>query len=99
MVDWIEMAIQLADTPEKKSRVVKALDEIKPDGDDWSARYSSQTAQKYKLKIISKQSTPEEQRQFMYDNAGNPDFRKRLLQMAWDEENYMMRCFVLQMRV
>ncbi len=86
--DWIEMAVQLADTPEKKSHVVKALDEIKPDGDDWSARYSSQTAQKYKLKIISKQSTPEEQRQFMYDNAGNPDFRKRLLQMAWDEENY-----------
>ena len=24
----------------------------------------------------------------MYDNVGNPDFRKKLLQMAWDEANY-----------
>ncbi len=29
--------------------------------------------------------TPEEQRKFMYDNVDNSDFRKQLLQMAWDE--------------
>lgn len=86
--DWMEMSIQLADTPDKQNRVVEALDAIKPNGDEWSARYDAQTAQKYKLEIMSKQGTPKEQRKFMYDNVGNPDFRKKLLQMAWDEENY-----------
>ena len=37
---------------------------------------------------MSKQGSPKEQRKFMYDNVGNPDFRKKLLQMAWDEANY-----------
>lgn len=86
--DWMEMSIQLADTPDKQNRVVEALDAIEPGGDEWSARHDAQTAQKYKLEIMSKQGTPKEQRRFMYDNVGNPDFRKKLLQMAWDEENY-----------
>lgn len=86
--DWMEMSIQLANTPSKLNRVVEALDAIKPNGDEWSARYNAQTAQKYKLEIMSKQGTPKEQRKFMYDNVGNPDFRRKLLQMAWDEENY-----------
>lgn len=86
--DWIEMSIRLADTSDKQKRVVETLDAIKTDGDEWSARHDAQTAQKYKLEIMSKQGTPKEQRKFMYDNVGNPDFRKKLLQMAWDEANY-----------
>ncbi len=86
--DWIEMAILLADTSDKQNCIVEALDAIKPAGDEWSARHDAQTAQKYKLEIMSRQGTPKEQRKFMYDNVGNPDFRKKLLQMAWDEANY-----------
>lgn len=37
---------------------------------------------------MSKVGTPEEQRKFMYDNVANPDIREKLLQKAWEEENY-----------
>jgi hypothetical protein len=36
---------------------------------------------------MSKSLTPEERRKFLYDNVANPDFRRKLLQMAWDNEN------------
>lgn len=87
--NWIQMAISLADTREKQERIIKALDNvINSKGDEWSVRYNTQTAQRYKLELISKSGTPEEQRKFMYANVGNTDFRRRLLQMAWDEGNY-----------
>ena len=86
--DWIQMAINLADTPEKQNRVIKSLDAIKPNGDDWSSRYAANTAQKYKLDIMSQCGSEEEQIKFMYDNVTNPDFRKRLIQMAWDKADY-----------
>ncbi|MDE5795235.1 MAG: hypothetical protein K2I08_11000 [Muribaculaceae bacterium] len=86
--DWMDMAIDLADTPEKQSRIIKSLDAIKPNGDDWSSRYNANTAQKYKLKMMSRCGTEEEQIKFMYDNVANPDFRKRLLQLAWDKDAY-----------
>lgn len=85
---WMGMAIDFADTPERQDRIFKVLDAIKPNGDDWSATYDAQTAQEYKLELMSKCGTPEEQRKFMYDNVNNPDFRKRLLQMAWDDSDY-----------
>jgi hypothetical protein len=37
---------------------------------------------------MSKRGTPEEQFKFMYENVSNPDFRRRLLQMAWDRGDY-----------
>lgn len=86
--DWIEIAIDLADTSDKQSRVIKALDAIKPIGDDWSGRYNANTAQKYKLEIMSRCGTPGDQVKFMYDNVANPDFRQRLIQMAWDKADY-----------
>lgn len=87
--NWIQIAISLADTSEKQERIFKALDNIiNSKGDEWSVKYNMQTAQRYKLEMLSKSGTPEEQRKFMYANVGNPDFRKRLLQMAWDEGNY-----------
>ena len=86
--DWMQMAIDLADTPEKQNRVIKSLDAIKPNGDDWSSRYAANTAQKYKLEIMSRCGSEEEQIKFMYDNVANPDFRKRLIQMAWDKADY-----------
>lgn len=86
--DWMKMAIEFADTPERQNRIFKALDAIKPNGDDWITTHNAQTAQKYKLELMSRCGTPEEQRKFMYDNVANPDFRKRLLQMAWDKADY-----------
>ncbi len=86
--DWMEMAISLADTSEKQSRIIKALDAIKPNGDSWSAKHNAETAQKYKLEIMSKSGIPEDQIKFMYDNVSNPDFRNRLIQMAWDKADY-----------
>ena len=86
--DWMEMAISLADTPVKQSRIIKALDAIKPNGDSWSAKHNAETAQKYKLEIMSKSGSPEDQIKFMYDNVSNPDFRNRLIQMAWDKADY-----------
>lgn len=86
--DWIQMAIDLADTSEKQSRVIRALDAIKPNGDDWSAKYHAETAQKYKLEMMSRCGSKEDQIKFMYDNVSNPDFRRRLIQMAWDNSDY-----------
>lgn len=86
--DWMQMAIDLADTPEKQKNVFKALDAIKPNGDDWSSRYAANTAQKYKLEMMSRCGSDEEQIKFMYDNVSNSDFRKRLLQRAWDKQDY-----------
>ena len=86
--DWMQMAIDLADTPEKQNRVINSLDAIKPNGDDWSSRYAANIAQKYKLEIMSRCGSEEEQIKFMYDNVTNPDFRKRLIQLAWDKADY-----------
>lgn len=87
--NWIQMAISLADTPEKQRLIIKALDNvINSKGDEYSTKYNMQTAQRYKLEIMSKCCTPEEQRKFMYENTDNPDFRRRLLQMAWDKGHY-----------
>lgn len=86
--DWMQMAIDLADTPEKRNRVYKALDAIQPDGDDWNSRYAFNTAQNYRLKMMSKCGSLEDQIRFMYDNVSNYDFRKTLIQMAWDKEDY-----------
>ena len=87
--DWIQMAIQLADDEEKQGRIIQELDKvINIKGDEWGVNYNRQVAQRYKLEIMSKRGTPEEQFKFMYDNVSNPDFRKRLLQMAWDRGDY-----------
>ena len=38
--------------------------------------------------IYELDDAPEEQLKFMYENVGNPDFRRRLLQIAWDKGDY-----------
>lgn len=86
--DWMQMAIDLADTPEKQNRVFKSLDEIKPKGDDWRSKYEAETAQKYKLELMSHYNSEEDQIKFMYDNVANPDIRKRLIQLFWDKSDY-----------
>lgn len=86
--DWMQISIDLADTPEKQNRVFKALDAIQPNGDDWSSRYAFSTAQNYRLEMMSKCGSLEDQIRFMYDNVSNSDFRKKLIQMAWDKGDY-----------
>ncbi len=92
---WMEIAISLADTGEKQGRVMKAVDDVinaknskKDEDEGYNPESEAETAQKYRLEMMSKTGTEEEQRKFLYDNAGNPDFRKRLLQMAWDGGDY-----------
>lgn len=82
--EWMTMAISLADSPERQKRVLAALDTVQPDGDDWSSRYHAQTAQTYRLEVMAKCGTPEEQQAFMYEHRDNPAFRQKLLQAAWD---------------
>ena len=86
---WIEMAVILADTSEKQDRLIKILDDIIDMGSDGlDTDYDGRRAQTCKLEIMSKVDSEEERIKFMYDNIGNPDFRKRLLQKSWDEGNY-----------
>lgn len=87
--DWIEMAILLADTPQKQERIVNIIDIIiNTHSDDWNAEHNARTAQRYKLEVILRSGTPEEQLRFMYDNVNNPDFRQKLLQLSWDKGDY-----------
>lgn len=85
---WIEIAIELADTPERQKEVLAALDEIKkPATDNWSDNHAYNEARSYRMKMMARCGTPEEQRKFMYDNIDNPEFRRKLLQTAFDEGN------------
>lgn len=78
--DWIDFAITLAETPEQQREVISALDEIKkPKENDWSRKYAYDQAQSYKLKMMSRCGTIEEQRSFMYSHIENDEFRRRLL--------------------
>ena len=87
--DWVQIAILLADTPDKQERVMNELNSIiHIDGDDWDVKYNRETAQRYKLELISRCGTRDEQYKFMCENVGNPDFRRRLLQIAWDKGDY-----------
>lgn len=85
---WIEIAISLADDPNRQKLVIEALEAIKPQGDDWIEKHNAQTAQEYLLRIMAKKGTPAEQRKFMYDNVSNSEFRTKLLEMSWDEKDY-----------
>ena len=87
--DWVQIAILLADTPDKQERVMNELNSIIDiDGDDWDVKYNRETAQRYKLELISRCGTRDEQYKFMCENVGNPNFRRRLLQIAWDAGDY-----------
>lgn len=86
--NWIEMAITLADTPERQDRVIEALDAVKYISDNWHAKFCTERAQRYKLEMMSRRGSEEEQIKFMYDNVANPDFRQRLFQIAWDKSDY-----------
>ena len=87
--DWIQMSILLADDEEKHERIIQELDKvINVKGDEWGINYNRQVAQRHKLEIMSRRGTPEEQLKFMYENVGNPDFRRRLLEIAWNKGDY-----------
>lgn len=85
---WIEIAIELAHTPDRQKMVLAALDEIKqPVDDNWSDVDAYDQARSYKMKMMARCGTPEEQRKYMYENIDNPDFRQNIIQAAWEEEN------------
>lgn len=85
---WIEIAIELAHTSNLQKIVFDTLEEIrKPVNDDWSDNYDYNQANSYKMKLMARCGTPEEQRKYMYENIYNPEFRRKLLQIAWEEDN------------
>lgn len=85
---WMEIATELADTPARQTMALAALDEIrKPANDDWSGNYAYNHARSYRLKVMSRCGTPEEQRKFLYENIDNPEFRRKLLRAAWSDDN------------
>lgn len=73
--------------------VVKALDAIKSNDDDdnWSAKHNAEMAQKYKLEIMSRRGSEEDQIKFMYDNVSNPDFVRGLFKL-YGIRQIMTRC-------
>lgn len=87
--DWIQIAVQLADDEEKQERIIRELDKvIDVKGDEWGVNHNRQVAQRHKLEILSRRGTPEDQLKFMYENVANPDFRRRLLQMFWNQGDF-----------
>ena len=87
--DWIKIAIAVANTTEKQDLIIKLINEAMNSNDEeWSAAHDKHTAQLCKLDVISINGTFEQQRAFMYENVENPDFRRKLLHIAWNEENY-----------
>lgn len=86
--NWLEFAIDLADTEQKRNHVFAALDRIVQDGSDQYGEYDVKNAHRYKYKLMSEYGTPEEQLAYLKENVAIPDFRQRLLQMAWDKGDY-----------
>ncbi len=88
--NWIDLAISSAATSAEQNIVQKEIDSIldrsaKNNTDDYSARYEYNTARSYKLKLMSKSCADEQIREYLYQNKDYSDFRKKLLQMAWEE--------------
>lgn len=86
---WIEIAIELAHTADMQQDVLAALDEFKkPTNDDWSLNYNYNQARSYRMKIMARCGTPEEQRKYLYENIDNPEFRRKLIQSSWNEDDF-----------
>lgn len=85
---WLEIAIELAHTADRQKNVLAALDEFrKPTNDDWSRNYDYNQVRSYRMKLMARCGTPEEQRKYLYENIDNPEFRRKLIQSSWDEKN------------
>lgn len=86
---WMDLAISSADTTETQNIVLKEIDSMldgfaKTDSEN-SSRYEYNTARSYKLELMTKSCSNEQMREYLYKNKDYSDFRKRLLQMAWEE--------------
>ena len=74
---WLEIAIELAHTADRQKNVLAALDEFrKPTNDDWSRNYDYNQARSYRMKLMARCGTPEEQRKYLYEHIDNPEFRR-----------------------
>ncbi len=86
--DWIAISIRLAETPTDQSRVIQALDAITPQKGDRREQHYYETAQKFKLDMMSRCGREEDQIKFMYDNVSHSTFRNRLIQIAWNRSDF-----------
>ena len=85
---WIEIAINLAITQERKKLILETIDSIKIEGDGWKRRHLQEQINSYKLKIIRSFADSKTILQFMYDNKKSPKIRKELLEYLWKKEKY-----------
>lgn len=87
--DWMEMAVSMADSTKQQERLLEVLDNIGNDNrHEQDEIYYLRNIEKYKVEILFKMKTPEERGRFLYENAQNPDFRRKLLHLTWENEDY-----------
>lgn len=87
--DWIEIAIDTAEDDGDLDEVKEALHSLTlGESNEWRAKHNAETAKKYLLKIMAKSGGEADQVRYMYENVSNPDFRRKLLQRAWDAGDF-----------
>ena len=88
--DWhynmLDLAVELQQTEDEKTRILHYLDQIKPKNDGWDFRYED--AQKQRLKLIRKTEGETRANDYLEANISNPDFRRELILKAIEEKNY-----------
>ena len=88
--DWhynmLDLAVELQQTEDEKTRILHYLDQIKPKNDGWDFRHED--AQKQRLKLIRKTEGETCANDYLEANISNPDFRRELILKAIEEKNY-----------
>ena len=88
--DWhynmLDLAVELQQTEDEKTRILHYLDQIKPKNDGWDFRYEE--AQKQRLKLIRKTEGKIRANDYLEANITNSDFRRELILKAIEEKNY-----------
>lgn len=86
---WMEIAINLADSEEKRNQVFHVLDSTETESEhDLHRRHVKEQIATYKLKLIRLAEDNDQALRFMYDNMSIPGIRKELLEYLWQLKEY-----------
>ena len=85
--DLMRIAIIMVKTEDEKRRIMDDLDRIMPDGRDWDWDYMC--AQNLKLQLIRRTEDEDAAIRFMEANKDNHNFRKKLIERAIAEKDYI----------
>lgn len=84
--DLMRVAISMVKTEEEKKHIQTALEQVRPNGEDWDWNY--RTAQNLRLQLIRRTEDETAAMRFMESNVDNSDFRKELIEHALHEKDY-----------